>query len=251
MKPRPLDPYLADDREPPPPVEIHIPIMGCPIHQVKWGVRDRQPQLPMSLGIPNCKLEGGNLRARSGVVMEEVVRAMLSLEQGPVNGSAKVCPDGYTYKGNPVEIKSLHRKNKMPIYDCRLAKELLGTIYIIGVHHRKKQINLEGIWIDLSKKLDCLIILWGWEVRQLAFSEQLQKIKSNKTKSGVRNGYQRKGYKDGYRNIPFKNLLEVASIELPFKANANLHGLSFSAPIFISRNLLLGEEPNFKPDLPE
>ncbi len=202
-----------------------------------------QPHLPLGLGVPSLDLtlKPGASRAYSGVAMEEVLRGLLSLQPGLTNGTAATCPDGYTHLDRPVEMKSLRKGGKLVVYDWRMAKDIPSTLYIIGVHNRTKCGNLSDIWEKLSKTLHCVFILGAHEVAKLAYAQELNAITTQRTASGVRNGYQRKGYKEGYRNVPYGHLMRVARVQLPFLVSCSIHGLDFRAPVFFSNFALHGD----------
>lgn len=199
-----------------------------------------QPSLALDLGVPSQPIDRvGKSRALSGEAMEEVINALFHLLPGPPNGSASVCPDGFTPEGRllPCEIKSLKRGCKLPLYDFRLAKDLPETLYFIGVHKRGKCDNLRGIWEGMAETLKEVLIIPHAELVKLAQAQPLQTIKSQETASGARNGYQRKGYCEGYRNVPFQTLMEDLR-PLPFLVGAELHGLRFQVRVHAHPTIL-------------
>lgn len=193
--------------------------------------------LPMSLGMPDLPVSGGSSRAYSGAVMEEIIKALFGLHPGIQNGLALTCPDAFTPTNKPVEIKSLKRGSKLVIYDWRSAKEIPETLYFIGIHRRKPCASLREIWEQTSFTMNETLIIPEEEIRRMAQLQPLQKIKTERTSSGVRNGYQRKGYNEGYRSIPYQQLIDTC-IQLPVKSSTLLHGLAFNSSILLSKKLL-------------
>jgi hypothetical protein len=201
----------------------------------------KQSLLSLDLGPPDKPIVGGgDMRSYSGNVLEEIVKNALCLHPGIANGQASTCPDAFTPTSTmlPVEIKSLRRRNKMVVYDWRMKKEARHCLYFIGIHKRRPGArSLADLWRSFSTSLLEVYILTAREVEEIALMQPLNKIGQAKTKSGQRNGYQRKGYKDGYRNVPFSALLPRLLL-LPFRVSASLHSLPFSFSIRISREAL-------------
>jgi hypothetical protein len=189
------------------------------------------------LPVPDKKIERvGEFRTVSGEAMEEVIFALFSLLPGIPNGMAKVCPDAYTPAEKPVEIKSLKVSQKLPLYKFRLEKDDPETIYFIGIHKRDKSEGLKDMWEKLAKTMQQVFIVPHSIIAEIVKDLPLNTIKSNRTKSGKRNGYQRKGYKDGYYNVPYR-LLKERLAALPFLVSCTLHGLQFKVQVYIHPSL--------------
>lgn len=154
----------------------------------------------------------GEARTRFGACVNEIVNMLLGLEDIPNSGSHEVVFDAFLRSRNSfVEVKSLRRKNKLPVYQWRIEKDKeagVPLLYVIGVHNCPKQATLGGVWLEMAKTMNQILVLPASVIEELAADEPLQQIKTHKTASGERNGYQRKGYKDGYKNIPWQALVE-------------------------------------------
>ncbi len=160
---------------------------------------------------------------------------MLNLLPGDQGGQALVRPDGYTpFFQQPVEIKSLRIANSFPVYKFRLEKDLPETLYVLGIHNRGPSKTLREIWTGLAETLSLILIIDKVTIQKLIKRRcyKIRKIKSVRTKSGKRNGYQRKGYVDGYYNIPFTDLLAETK-RTADHVTTELHGLSFKANLAV------------------
>lgn len=142
-------------------------------------------------------------RVRFGNAIAEVTAAILELQLLPINGSYDLCPDAKGKDGTLYEIKSLQRNSEAVIYKFRLEKELLleGYRYVFTSHSIKSAKCIKQIWDGIeSKGLHLEVVSVGQVARVLA-GRPLQQIKMTTTVSGKRNGYQRKGYCEGYYRL--------------------------------------------------
>lgn len=194
-----------------------------------------------ALGIPDGEIVGpGRARTFSGAAMEEVIIKLFNLTPGRTVGTQAVCPDAYTVDDRPAEIKSLKRGSALPIYEWRAEKDHADTVYFIGIHSRPPARTVREIWEGMATSLRQVLIIPGSAVYELARGYPLRKIKMTATASGERNGYQRAGYRDGYRSIPARVLL--AEVEpLPFEVSTMLHGLHFAVRPHVFKSGSLGQ----------
>lgn len=193
----------------------------------------RQNELSLGMGVPDRPITGiGQCRAFSGDVMEEIITRLFCLEPGFISGARAVNPDAFTHEGKPVEIKSLKKSQKLVIYDWRAEKDPCDQLYFIGIHNREKADTVAGIWAETHRTLSRVLIMPSTVIHALASIEKLATIKMEETKSGDRNGYQRKGYNRGYRSVPFKSMMELCQ-PLPFRVSAEVHGLRFEVTPWI------------------
>lgn len=175
----------------------------------------------------------GEARTRYGEIVNEIVNALLGLTDIPNSGSHDIVFDAWR-KGTFFEIKSLRKGSKCPVYDWRVEKdEKAGVplLYVIGVHRCKQQKSVGDVWRVMVDTLDELYVLPASVIGRLAMAEPLQTIGSHKTSSGERNGYQRKGYKEGYRNIPWEKISKACEGGKRRTMVAQVHGLPCYAKV--------------------
>lgn len=188
-----------------------------------------QSTLALNLGVPSREIAGtGQGRALSGDAMETAIHHLFNLTPGVINSTRAVNPDAYTPDDSPVEIKSLKHGQKLIVYDWRSAKDPIDTLYFIGIHKRPPSTNVSEIWEGLAATLREVFIIPAPVIARLAALQPLRKINTTQTASGDRNGYQRAGYREGYRNVPFSALRAIVR-PCPFKVSATVHGLHFEA----------------------
>lgn len=151
-----------------------------------------------------------NAQARNayGSVAQELVCAALGITPVPINGNYECCFDAHHDEHGWVEIKSVKRTGgKVVIYDWRMAKEQASGVvlhYAILCHNVKGSDGRQLVREFVEGGLE-LIVLPAEQVHALAAAQPLQKL-MRAERSGVRCGYNRKGYKDGYRNVPVSAL---------------------------------------------
>lgn len=183
----------------------------------------------------------GESRVIYGEIVNQVVNALLGFENIPGSGSHDIVFDSFL-RGRQtfIEVKSLRRNNKCPIYDFRRSKDKAAGVpllYVIGIHDCRKQATIANVWLEMARTFDTILVIPPAEIDRLAEAEPLQQIKSQTTKSGVRNGYQREGYCEGYRNIPWDKMMERCAA-VHRDAGARIHGLDFRADVFFHREVV-------------
>lgn len=175
---------------------------------------------------------GSNALARNayGAAAQEIVCAALHLDPIAINGNCEFCADAERIgSGLFFEIKSCHRVGKTVIYDWRMKKEARVPVplnYAILAHNCRK--------LDDGAALLQYFALGGLEIIELpasvvhecAAAEPRQAAPASK--EDRRCGYSRKGYADGYRNVPLAKLRALTRSErtLCFE----LHGIRFDIP---------------------
>jgi hypothetical protein len=195
------------------------------------------------LDVPPRYKIGNNANARNayGAAAQEIACAALGLSPIPINGKCAVCFDAETDKAF-FEIKSVKRSGKVVVYDWRMTKESEAAVelardegkalfYAIVIHGVKgcrdgadliRQFALAGVEI---------LVVSAWWVYVLAKHETQQRILSEKTrKSPGAMGYNRKGYCDGYRNIPINKIRSYATRGR--EISMTLHNVAFD-PVVI------------------
>jgi hypothetical protein len=154
-----------------------------------------------------------NAQARNayGTMAQELVCAALHLTPIPINGNYDCCFDAIlddTY----YEIKSVkQRGGKLVVYDWRMRKERESNAalnYAILLHNVRGSDGSELLREFVESKLKLLVIPAEW-VHEMA--RECQRRSLNTEAANPRMGYNRKGYRDGYRNVPVTKLMERAT----------------------------------------
>lgn len=145
-----------------------------------------------------------------GTAAQEVVCRTMGLNPIPINGNFDVCFDA-ELNGQFYEIKSVRTSGKIVVYDWRMKKEEIAAPslrYLILVHKLK------------AARIDILKIMSNSEVIILnlpaTFIHNLCKqttLNKHKNYQGLRNGYSRVGYKDGYYNLSLKPIMNACKNE--------------------------------------
>ena len=146
-----------------------------------------------------------NAHARNayGGAIQELVCAALGLLPIPINGSYEICFDAEDGRGRYYEIKSFHRFGKLVIYDWRAKKEAGAGVdlsYAILVHSVRGARSYASLWEQLRQTPSRLVVVPASVVHDAAAKVPLRKVE--KPCADARNGYNRIGYKEGYRNVP-------------------------------------------------
>lgn len=152
-----------------------------------------------------------NAQARNayGTVAAELVCAALRLETIPINGNYSICFDA-ARDGRFYEIKSVRRSGKVVIYDWRMDKEAnvkVPLYYAILIHNVRKSDGRRLVEEMTSSALE-LLVIEASRVHAIARAQPLQRFLQ--LALDPRNGYTRRGYKDGYRNVPVRLLRDLA-----------------------------------------
>jgi len=185
----------------------------------------------------------GEARTRYGAVVQEAACAILGLTEIPNTGTHDCVFDAALKSRNTfIEIKSLRRKNKLPIYDWRRRKDKeagVPLLYVIAVHDVKGAATMGGLWNMMADSLDTILVLPAAEIDRLAEAETLRQIGSEKTASGERNGYQRAGYREGYRNIPYEKLYKpvIETLQVSY-VERWVRGLEFHTSVYFHREVV-------------
>lgn len=185
---------------------------------------------------PRFKL-GSNALARNayGAAAQEIVCCALNLAPTAIDGNCEFCPDAENLEsGIFFEIKSVHRGGKVVVYDWRMKKEARCGVplrYAILTHNCRKLKDGDRLISDFALAGCEIISLPAAVVHDFAAVEPLQTMKNAKedNEENPRNGYSRKGYADGYRNLPVGKLRTATTRErmLCFE----LHGIRFDIPL--------------------
>ncbi len=176
----------------------------------------------------------GEARTRYGKVVEEIVTELLGLSDIRNSGTHDIVFDAHHKPSDTFcEIKSLRAKNKLPVYEWRRTKDRdcgVPLVYVIGVHQCTKQATLGDVWRRMAETLDTVLVLPAWVVDLEARKHPLRRI-LGETKGATRQGYSRKGYCDGYRNVPHAALAERCAGGFSRVSFGEVHGLQVWANI--------------------
>lgn len=143
-----------------------------------------------------------------GMAAQEIACAALGLSPISTNGNYAVCFDAEK-EGAFFEIKSVQNNGKVVVYDWRLKKEEAAGVplsYVIVIHRLKgARDSITDRMLTAGVKI---LLVPFTSVRDAAMQCPLNKINTANGIGKSRNGYQREGYRDGYRNIPVGALLK-------------------------------------------
>lgn len=199
--------------------------------RVKQPPSHIQPTL-FELPIPKLTLTGvGSSRTRYGQVVEEIITTALGLTPINTGGSSPVIFDAHKDKMF-YEIKSLRRTSSLPIYEWRREKDRtcgVPLLYAIAMHNVTKATDVEEIWTRMGETLKRVLLLPAPVIDGLAEVEPLRELKSEK--KSPRSGYHREGYKEGYRNVPAKRIIEGAPHFIE-RVRTVLYGIEFDFELF-------------------
>lgn len=178
-----------------------------------------------------------NAHARNayGTAAQEIACAALRLQSIPIDGSKSICFDA-SDGVRPYEIKSVHRNGKVVIYDWRMEKEATvpDSRYLLLRHSVRGHRDGHTLYQAFADGgLEAWMISTP-SVHRIAQQEQKRVMLSDS--KDPRCGYNRKGYKDGYRNVGlnrFSSLLVEAQI-----SDFQLYGIRFQVMVRIENCLL-------------
>lgn len=178
-----------------------------------------------------------NAHARNayGTAAQEIACAALRLQSIPIDGSKSICFDA-SDGVRPYEIKSVHRNGKVVIYDWRMEKEATvpHSRYLLLRHSVRGHRDGHTLYQAFADNgLEAWIISTP-SVHRIAQQEQKRVMLSDS--KDPRCGYNRKGYKDGYRNVGlnrFSPLLVEAQI-----SDFQLYGIRFQVTVRVENCLL-------------
>ncbi len=188
------------------------------------------------LQVQPCHRITSNAQARNayGSAAQEIVCAALDLDPVPINGACSVCFDAQDKDGAMLhEIKSVKNGGKVVCYDWRMTKEagagVLACYSILCHRVRGCRDGAELYRVFAAGGLELMILKLG-TVHEIAREQPRNKIKATTPRPGVRMGYDRGGYKEGYRNVPTKALKDqTMKAEL---RSFELYGISFQVQLF-------------------
>lgn len=175
-------------------------------------------------------LTSGQARVFAGTVAEEIVCRGLGLSLLKPDARYGVCFDAVR-GGTFYEIKSVRAGNKSPLYDYRMEKEAgagVPLVYLFARHDGRRFTSRERIHSELSGTMRDVYALPAALVHALAGEYPLRNIRTEVGPDGKdRCGYNRKGYAEGYRNLPTVRV-EAEATEPVWDFSGSLRGYRFS-----------------------
>jgi hypothetical protein len=163
-------------------------------------------QLPLLSIAPRYRItKNGQARNAYGTVAQEIVCAVLRLDPIRINGNCTICFDAER-DGVFYEIKSVKRNGKVVLYDWRMEKEHASRVplrYAILVHGVTRS-NGYDLFAEMVTSGLKLLIIDACTIHTLALTFPL--CTPRRTYLDPHNGYTRHGYKDGYRNVPVREI---------------------------------------------
>lgn len=147
-----------------------------------------------------------NAQARNayGRAAQEIVCRALSLQSIPTNGRYEICFDAKD-ADSYYEIKSVHQKSSVVLYEWRMAKESGSGVplrYAILAHNAKGCRDADKLYDILNDGGMELFVLPASIIHSLAIHFRIQSY--TPSKKYKRLGYDRGGYKAGYRLLPMR-----------------------------------------------
>lgn len=178
-------------------------------------------QLQLLSVAPNFRAtSNASARCAYGSAAQEIVCAALDIKPIPINGNCEVCFDAEGSHGEFYEIKSVRRGHKVVLYDWRMRKEKRAKkklFYAILIHRIKGERH-DIMWRMLERCPEILIIRASLIHR---IAKKYPKRKLLHKSGGPRSGYNRKGYRSGYRNVP------IAAIQALTKGERWVFGMLY------------------------
>jgi hypothetical protein len=193
---------------------------------------------PWLLDVPPDKTFGTNGAARThyGAVVQQSVCALLGLVEIRNSGNYDVVFDAACpYTKRFFEIKSVHYANKAPIYCWRREKETatgLDPLYAFCLHHVRGARSMSECWQALTRDFSlAVVVLPLSEVNRLCDPLEVRQVV--KERPGSRMGYERKGYCEGYQNLPVRAILDAVHTVPKVHREVEVHGFPLSASLFV------------------
>lgn len=187
--------------------------------------------------ISPCYAITSNAQARNayGAAASEIVCASLGLDPIAIDGSKEVCFDASRH-GQNYEIKSVHHKSKLVVYDWRMRKEIrwmrekgANLRYAVLSHGLRRHKDGSTLIDALFESGLSLIVVNAAVIHREAFQQKLNHIQQD-TYRGSRFGYSRKGYVDGYYNLACKHVLKLCRMRT--ERTFQLYGKERNIPVF-------------------
>lgn len=158
-----------------------------------------------------------NAHARNiyGSLAQELACAALNLRSIPIDGRCAICFDAEKH-GRFFEIKSVHACGKLVLYAWRIEKEraFAEILDYVVVVHRARGARNASTWLSQIASFLEVYVIPANLVHTVAVTYPLQQLV--KKSKDPRNGYCRKGYVNGYHNVPLKAFTPTQTATLTF-----------------------------------
>ena len=180
---------------------------GKTLPQAKLKLARASKQLNLLACEPKFNVRSkGATRNAYGAAAQIIVCEAMGLWPIAIDGSCAINFDAEGVNDVFYEIKSVHQKSKIVIYDWRMDKEANSGVvfkYVICAHQLRGERRGDRVIGRMAKGAE-LFVADGGLIHRLAKTQPLNRINTEApaTSSGARNGYRRAGYKEGYRNLP-------------------------------------------------
>lgn len=191
---------------------------------------------PLLFDVPQDKEFGTNGAARThyGNTVQALVCDLLGLTEIPNSGNYDAVFDAQCPRTSRFfEIKSVHATNKIPLYVWRTIKDResgVEPIYLFAVHRVRGAKNFPELRAALAKTFTAIYAVDSAAVEAAVASEPLRQIV--KEVPNTRMGYQRKGYCDGYRNLPVSRVIRELATTCVRQIDRTVHGEDFKVTLF-------------------
>ncbi len=176
--------------------------------------------LDVPRNVPDLAISGsGQLRTRTGGVVEDVTCFLLRLTRLAIDGRKPLCWDAETRGGDPLEIKSLKPGGRSIIYKWRAEKEGVWekenrpAYYVFVAHRTTGAKQLSEVYASVMAGADYYIVP-SYRVRALLVSCTLRFVRALENPD-PRDGCRRKGYVDGYFSLPHKAFAAECDLSAP------------------------------------
>lgn len=191
---------------------------------------------PLLFDVPQERVFGTNGAARThyGNEVQKIVCALLGLTEIPNSGNYDAVFDAQCPRTRRFfEIKSVHATNKIPLYEWRVIKDResgVEPIYLFAVHRVRGVRSLSTLRSALAQSLTAVYAVHHESVAAAVATEPLRQIVAEE--KGSRMGYKRKGYCDGYRNLPVTRVRDELSPNWVRLIEREISGEKFAVSLF-------------------
>jgi hypothetical protein len=173
---------------------------------------------------------GADARTRYGTAAEEVACALLHLRRLKISGNFTACYDAQDRARRLYEIKSVRRGGSCPVWTWRIRKDKdVGrpVVYLFVLHDVKHAPDTHDMWRQMSSTVRKILIAPLGVVEEAHAAGRLGGVNTDK---GPRNGFNREGYREGYRYVSMK-FVESRLIHTG-KLSASVRGHPFEVDVF-------------------
>lgn len=149
-------------------------------------------------------------RTRYGEAAEQIAITALRAQPITIDGRYDVCFDAQRGK-TFFEIKSVRRNGECPIYNWRIRKDADSgkqLLYAFVLHGVRGVGDTHELWSAMASTVKAIVLAPLWVVAGLHARSKLEHL-SDSGNLEAANGYNREGYREGYRRIKMSALLDM------------------------------------------